>query len=558
MDNKSRRSPLIVLENVRKITAQNGSDDDILNYIASEGFSPDEIEKVPIPKNLSSIAPMIKAGEMIGGTLSNAPGFLGELARNPKLAEASAPILGQIVGNAIGGIAGSPAGPVGAIVGSKLGGATGATAGEAFSQAIKIVRGEQVSPENALKEVLHTGSIATASEILFGQASPGGKLLNMFGKELSKLGKPLTEQGSKLFAQIAQITSGRVSPEDTMELIRRGADNVLIPENMGTSINEKVINKATQGLEYIRKAAQQDFERVVKPLEQNPNLVTLAQPIADDFASILKSRGFIDDKGNILTGLIGDGKEASKLKEILRKVSTELVEPGKFDLGAKTVIKPRQSVNFRELLSTRRELDSMIDYAKQRLAVSPKSTNYQAALKGLRGRISEELDILGGEAFSTVNREFSEASGLFDDLFKIFKTKEGAERTLENVIKSSRQMRLFNLKDLNKRIPKNLQFMDDLENYALAMKFRDEGYNLLRAGIIGGLLGFQGMSSAGPLGAALGLGSAFFATTPKGIGMTIKASQQLNRYIAANVNNLVSQAQNVLPVTATTIGRKNT
>ena len=196
---ETRRHPLIVMENLRRFTKAGAKEVDLAPYIRSEGYSPEEISSFPVPRNLPHIATVVKVGSVIGKPLSNSPGIAGEIARNPEFAEAIAPFAGQITGNITGFATGGP-------LVSKALGTVGATAGESFSQAIKFMRGENVSPEKAMKEVLHTGIIAGISEAAFGAGSPGAKLISgAFGKlaSLRKGGTPV----DALVARIGNITT---------------------------------------------------------------------------------------------------------------------------------------------------------------------------------------------------------------------------------------------------------------------------------------------------------------------------------------------------------------
>ena len=526
-----RRHPFIVMSNVKNMLSQEASDDELSEYVKSEGFTMDEMAKMPAPRNLEQMADITQGIQKAGDVLKGTPGPIGEVSRTegaPKFLQSAAEPVGQIAGNITGLLTGGP-------VGSKVGGVAGALIGKTVADSIKLARGETVTPEQAMRELVQTGGIATASELAFGAGSKGEKVLSKAFEKAGKLtGPALKGFTDKLFA----ATSGKLTNGEVGELLERGVTKVLTPKNMGKSIDLGVVNKATNGLNKVKRMAGESFKKIVDPLINNKNLIVPTNEISDAFTQTLKKFRFIDDAGKPISGLIDDvsTKEAEELLGILKKLN------------------PDEPVTFGKLHKTRQEIDALLSFSKGTQTVKPKSSVFEGALKELRGDISNSLRTVGGDDYAKALDEFTDTSNLFDDLQKILNNPEKAERTLETVLSGKKQIRFENFKKLNDRLPANEQFMDDLIDFDLAQKFTSESFNLIRWGIVGGLLGAKGLSSGGPLGGVAGLGSAFFLTTPKGIGQVLKLQNKVGEALSP-VKPLIGQlARAAKPATVKTFG----
>jgi len=353
----------------------------------------------------------------------------------------------------------------------------------------------------------------------------------------SKAKAPLKEALAKMLT----LTTGRVEPEAYLRLIEKGADKILIPKNLGSSIDLGVVDKAVTGLDFMRRKAQDSFGAVVRPLIRNDNLVTGVGGIHQEFRLTLIDRGFIDEAGKILTGAFPE--VSTKEGTILLKRLAQIEK-----MGNKGV------ASFGTLLKTRQEIDVLIKGSKG-LVLKPRSSNFNASLLSLRSSIRTRLHDLGGETFTLADGAFADKMDLFDNLFKVLKTPQTAENTLERVIKASKQSQFINFNELDDLLPSNMKFLGDLEDFALAQQFKSQTFNLIRAGIIGNILGFSAASiGGGPVGVAAGLGSAFFATTPKGTASTVQFLQNLSRGVASRSPEIGKAIQKSIPLLSRNVG----
>ena len=402
------RNPLIVLENTRRILSKGGSDSDVDTYVKSEGMTLDNISKIPVTKNISQIASVLKIGEDFGRTLQSIPkstlatvppvGALGVMARHPGTVATIAPIAGQLAGEAIGTLKGG-------FTGYKVGGAVGATIGESFAQAINMVRGTTVTPQDAMKEIIHTGKIATASELAFGPGGPGAVLIEKhIAPALAKLAEPILKKGRQGILELLQFSVGKENTQidDMAELLQRGAKRVLSAKNLGNSIDISVVDKATKGLNLLREQAGTEYANIVNPLTKNKDLIGFTKPIIDNFSKVLKDIGLVDDTGKFIKGAFEDVKYKDRV-EIVKRINQLKYITTKS--GDKVIKTPRNTMKFSEMLATRRELDDLIKFTKQTETVAPRTTQFKSALKGLRNSINDELYKVGKETFERIKKE---------------------------------------------------------------------------------------------------------------------------------------------------------
>ena len=546
------RNPLIVLENTRRILSKGGSDSDVDTYVKSEGMSLDNISKIPIPKNISQIASVLKIGEDFGKALQSIPkstlatvppvGALGVMARHPEATAKILPIAGQITGEAIGALKGGS-------VGYKAGGSIGATIGESFAQAINMVRGTTITPQDAMREIVHTGKIATASELAFGPGGPGAVLIEKhIAPALSKLAEPILKKGRQGILELLQFSVGKENTQidDMAELLQRGAKRVLSAKNLGNSIDISVVDKATKGLNLLREQAGTEYANIVNPLTKNKDLIGFTKPIIDGFSKVLKDVGLVDDTGKFIKGAFEDVKYKDRV-EIVKRINQLKYITTKS--GDKVIKTPRNTMKLSEMLATRRELDDLIKFTKQTESVTPRTTQFKSALKGLRNSINDELYKVGGDTFRNADAKFAEKISLFNDLQPALRTPDKAERSIEQIIKQARQSKIELLKQLDESLPKELKFMDDLFDFGVAQKFKSNAVNYYRAGMLSAIFGIGGFLKGGIPGTVAGIYAGHQIASPKGVGDVLKLLQETGRFMdkaSAETGKRLAQTSPVL------------